>query len=489
MSADAPRRRSPLELLLPGGCASSALVLGSACPERLRPAAAAPGEGPVDLVVVAPAAAESGRVWLTHAIDECVDRLEPDGVAYLLLDRRDRTSARRLLRERSLFLESPLLHLPDVAATRQLVPLAPRPARYAFKSVVPLVPWKRIAAEIGLRAGAGAALAAAAPDVALVARRPGARPLFEWLGLPGGGGAGRPTAVVSSSARPGATGVVVHPFEHAGPAVVAKLALDPAALPSHEAERLVTLGPAARQAGAAVPEPLRSFDLHGLRVLVESRIEGDIAAPRLIRRPAGLERVAEDVVGWLERWHAATARRASLTAERLERELLTPAEVVAPLVTRGADYLAALRERCERLEGVTVPLAASHNDLTMWNVLVARDGALGVVDWEAAEEATLPLKDFFYAVADAVAATRRYADRPAAVADCFAPGGERAGFVARLRARIASSVELDPDVADACFHACWLGHAANEARSARPSDARPFREIVERLAAATLAGR
>jgi hypothetical protein len=118
----------------------------------------------------------------------------------------------------------------------------------------------------------------------------------------------------------------------------------------------------------------------------------------------------------------------------------------------------------------------------MWNVLLDRRGRLGIVDWEAAEEATLPLKDLFYAVTDAVAATGRYADRPGAVRECFSPGGRHSATGARLQAAGQAAVEAPPELVELSFHACWLGHADNERRSAGPLDPTPFRDIVQWLA-------
>jgi len=277
---------------------------------------------------------------------------------------------------------------------------------------------------------------------------------------------------------------VLHPLtERSVAPILAKLDLTGDGRAPREADCLDRLGPAARGAGAAVPDPVASLDLEGVPVLVETRLDGEIAATRLMRRPALLEDLLVGVCGWLERWEGATARRHRLLPQQLERELLAPAEALAPLLAGGADYLMALRERCARLAGTPVPLAPSHNDLTMWNVLVDGNGGIGIVDWEAAEEAALPLKDFFYAAVDAVAATQGYRDRPAAARECLAPGGKRVALVAGFETRIAAAVGADAQLSAISLHACWLGHAMNEHVGARPSDDRPFLQIVAWLAA------
>lgn len=479
LTEESSRRRSVLELLLPRGRAARALVLGSACPERLRPAAGDAGE-PLDLVVVAPDESERRRAWLDRAIDECSTRLDPDGIAYLILPRRARRRAARRLRARGLAIEAAVLHRPDLASSRELVPLQ----RVAFTEVVGSAPWKRRVVGGLFRVGAGAALRATSPNAALVARRPGARRQIAWLDQAGSAARGAGSAVISSSWRVEASTAVLHPLTKRNVApVVAKVDLAGPGPAAREGDRLDRLGPAARGAGAAVPDPIASVDLEGVPVLVESRVEGEIAAVRLMRRPALLPDLLEGVCGWLERWEAATARRHQVSLDQLERELLAPAEELAPMLADGAGYVAELRERCARLAGTHVPFAASHNDLTMWNVLVDDESGIGIVDWEAAEEATLPMKDFFYAAVDAVAATRGYRDRPRAARDCLGPGGERAALVAGLQSRIMTAVGVDPELSVISLHACWLGHALNEHHAARPSDGRPFLQIVEWLAA------
>ena len=483
MTSEGPARRGILELLLPAGRAEQTLVLGGGCPERLVPSSPE-GAGPYGLVVVAPAGDESARAWLGEAVERCAAGLHPDGVAYVLVPRGTRLRARRLLRSRGLVLEPPMLHLPSVADTRRLVPLERRAARDAFERVVRLSGWKRRLVRLLLALGGRRALAALLRDVALVARPKGARPLLAWLRSHGPPGTGSLRAALTTSWTPGATSVVVHPLadDDVTP-VVAKLSLDPAAPVSREREVLSSLGAAAARAGATVPELLASFDLGGVPVLVESRVDGLPVAPELIRRPARLEPALTRVADWLDLWHRGTAREAPLSRELLERELLAPAASVAPELDDGDGYLRALEAVCQGLEGEPAPLADSHNDLTMWNVLLGRDGQLGVVDWESAEAATLPLKDLFYMAADAVAATDRYRDRLEAVRACFVPGGRHTALVAGRRDRIARALGVSDELAELSFHACWVGHAANEKRAAEPGADRPFLAIVRWLAA------
>jgi hypothetical protein len=55
-------------------------------------------------------------------------------------------------------------------------------------------------------------------------------------------------------------------------------------------------------------------------------------------------------------------------------------------------------------------------------------------------------------------------------------------MVARLLRRLRHAVEIPDEIADLCFHACWLHHAANEHRSSSSSAPRPFFKMVQWLA-------
>jgi hypothetical protein len=170
-----------------------------------------------------------------------------------------------------------------------------------------------------------------------------------------------------------------------------------------------------------------------------------------------------------------------LSYERLHRAAIVPARLLAPQLPGGTDYLAWLEARCADLAGRPAPLVATHNDLTMWNILLDARGSLGVVDWELARQSDLPLSDFSYAIADTVAAAEGYRDRPAAFARCL-PGGDLAGLVARLGRRLCAELSLPGELATLCLHAGWLRHAANEQAKKRPGEPHPTLEILGMLA-------
>ena len=296
-------------------------------------------------------------------------------------------------------------------------------------------------------------LGLAAP--AAIARPPGSRPLAAWLRARGPG-----TSVVAAR---GATFLL----DGERLRLAAKVGAGPPARRDlTEARALAELGPAARAAGADVPEVVEEGELGGRPLLVTTGAEGRPASVLLAERPGLRDELVERIAGWLLRWNAATAADAVFSRELLERELLAPARAVG----LPDSYVSELERMGRAAEGKPVKLVAAHNDLTTANTLVAAGGRLAVVDWDTAAPRSLPLTDLFYVLADAEAATHGFADRVGAF--FAAPSRER---------QFSDAMELDEAMADLCFHACWLRHAANE--SLRPDETeRPFLEIVRAIA-------
>lgn len=380
------------------------------------------------------------------------ERLAPDGLAYLRLGARARGA---LARSGGLRLGPAVLELGAM-----LVPVERDALRFALGTRTASARG-RLAA---LAPGNAAIVGLVAP--AALARRPGARPLCAWLREWSGG------------ATPVAAPNVVFAVGGDGLRAVAKVGSGlPARRELREADALVELGPAARAAGAHVPEPIGALDLDGTPVLIATGLDGRVAAVALAARRALLEPLLERLVDWLARWNAATAVEATLDAGVLERELLGPARSL-PLPSAYREWLG---RRCADAEGSAIVLVAAHNDLTTANVLVGRSRRLGIVDWDTAAPGTLPLGDLFYALADFQAASERFADRTAAFEACFAGRGRPAERASRHEQRLVKVLALDPASLDLCFHACWLRHAANEAL--RPAEhGRPFLGLVQRVA-------
>ncbi len=327
-----------------------------------------------------------------------------------------------------------------------------------------------------------------ARDIVVIAQRPGARRLADWT---------RPAPpLVTHSADPlvrmrmtGETGsaVIAH-FGSASdaPALHVKVPLpgSAGARPTIEAAALGRLRETAVRAGAAVPDSHVSQGPNGRSQLRLTTVPGQPAVMLLRDDPGRLMDVLPRVSNWLSAWARQTQRPSAATMERLEREVLETAMAVAPDLTDGSAYVSWLRALCTRAIGTPLPLVASHGDLTMSNVLLAADGGIGIVDWESARDDGLPLTDFVYAAADAVAACGHYRDRRAALAECLDPTTPVGRWFAATLDAMASDCRLSTEVRTLLIHATVLHHAANERRAASGPD-RPFLALAQLLCAET----
>ena len=271
--------------------------------------------------------------------------------------------------------------------------------------------------------------------------------------------------------------------EEQSPSIVGKkkprvIGIDPN---TDEGSLLARLGPAARSAGMRVPRVLHVDRHKDYSFLLETMLGGRMVSTFLASQPNYLVPVLEQLVTWIEQWNRSTMRMEVLESDRLKREIIAPAIAVLPGLEGGMEYLNWLHWRSSKIKNMVVPFVATHNDLTMYNVVRDQRGCLGVIDWETAREAGYPLADFSYAVTDAVLAAGRYADRLSAFAACFTAQGRYRHLVSRFQMHLQRAVPAPDEWSELCFHACWLQHAANEHQRTRPGAPRPFRAIVQSL--------
>lgn len=476
-----------LALYHPLGAAGSVIVLGeggSAIPVRDTDALSR------DLVVVRPSRTQGADpAWLGAAVQYGASVLAPDGVMFLYVPRSSRGRVPRQLAAAGLAVRSAVLHSPTVLGPRLLVSQGAA-LTYAVSSLELAQGWKRRVAALLFRSTAsGPLVSRLVGPVALVAQNRDAPPLLDWVFRVAGRQGFTASAAVSADWRNPAHGSVVLCFDdaaaHPGPSIVAKVAWHDASVDRLRTEEVALreVAPRARCARVSVPSLLSFSSLNDRTVLVETGLEGERASNVIRSSPHRWSELLDVVTEWLECWSVSSAAAATVD-DHLAASVLRPLESVdLPPAERGL-YAARLRSLVDSVRRQPCPTVAAHNDLTMWNILQSRSGALGVADWEAAQPAGNPLTDFFYAAADAVAAMDGYVDRAAAVRECFAQSGSRRQAVKKLERRLQRALNLSAPVAELCFHACWLHHAGNEAHTASVGDPdpRPFREIVRWLA-------
>ena len=428
---------SPLELLHPDGVAGRAVVLGEGLPGALRRGLPEDGQGEAGLVVVAPSdGARPGEPATA------VRGLAPDGIVYAAT--RGRGFVRALEAE-GLEVAGGFVHLPRGDDVRLVASAEPRALRHALGTLLAPTPRRRLAV-------------AAAPVLrasAVVLHRPGGRPPLEWLRrLVPDADAGR--VILVAAWRPQAA-TLVHVFaEGHTPVAVAKVGGR-----EGEDEALATLAASARVDGVAAPVPLAAGRVGAAHVLVESAVAGRPLAHELARRPHRAGETVERIAGWLEAWNRATLAPGAFSRDAVRERLFGPARELAPLLPDATAYEPWLRGLCDGLE--PVPAVAAHNDLTTANLLLGAGNRLGVVDWEAATPGDLPLRDLVYAGIDVCLAAGDRPARPAVVED-YLDGGHARALVDPLVARHRAALGLGPRETVACVHACFLEHAANEAR-------------------------
>lgn len=437
----------------------------------------------VDVAVIAPDADEVTRSWLEQAISRAASRLSPDAVLWVIVPRRWRRSAERMLDRTHLTMIDAVLTVPTWPHTTHLIPVEPRALRYSAPRHLQvsgvlttfLASLSRLRpAQVALRRGArGCALVAACRPTA-------AR--FRWLGETNG--AEPATAMVTIGPRRDARVAVVMRFTRRGsrPDLAVKVALDEGGAQrlEHEREALEALGPEARLAGAIVPW-LRPTTMPW--VLATGALEGHPASGLLATRPDRLEPIAQSVAAWLEAWGVATASTVTASRDLLDQVLLDSAKRVAEIDgAELAEYIEVLCSLAVRVERRPVVLAAAHNDLTMSNVLMDGDRC-GVVDWEVAVPAALPLLDLWYALADSIAHARRL-DHARAVEALVLGNPAIPSALVRLPAEHAHTLGLSGEEAALSFHACWVNHAATELE--RGIEDGPFLNVVRSVAAGRL---
>lgn len=470
--AAAGTMRSPLEALHPDGWADRILACGSGPERAVAVTRGTSGDSPPDLVVLAPSRTERRNAGWARETGRVASTLAQDG---LVVVTRPTRRLQAELSARGLESRDRLLHVPDVARSRYVFPVRGEAARYALRCLVPLRPVKRAAAR-----ALGVPGMPPLPPTSVIFRRPGARPLLEWMDAFGPTGATR-AAIVQRSWR--GTGSVVHRFTgDPAPAAIAKIGGGA----QREAVGL-RVAAGAGEGPVKVPALLGETRFGESPVVVETPVPG-VPGTRLLRgSPDAASRLLRAVARWLAAWNQATASRRELGEADAERFVLEPARRLAARLDDGEGYVGRLRRLCERCLGVDVPFVDAHNDLTAANVLADGLDRPGIVDWENASADWLPLGDLAYAAADFLAAVDDYRDRPAAFAACFEGAGTHAALTRELLRDAAASHRIEPSVSELCLQACWLHHAVNEQRSEGGPSEEPFLGILRSVATGAIA--
>jgi hypothetical protein len=114
-----------------------------------------------------------------------------------------------------------------------------------------------------------------------------------------------------------------------------------------------------------------------------------------------------------------------------------------------------------------LPLVCEQRDCSPWNILIASDGELVILDWESAEPRGLPILDLVYFLTylnfflDGAMDSRRFRESYRAALD---PATFTGRVVAECQQRYLTRVGLDPDVLLPLRLLTWLIHSQSDYR-------------------------
>ncbi len=256
------------------------------------------------------------------------------------------------------------------------------------------------------------------------------------------------------------------------PSYVAKMVSDPSfnGRLENEAHALRQLEALGMADGKRIPRVVFSGKHAGLVLVGESMIEGvpfqkkSDGSPVCPYAGAAIETLLD--LGRASR-HVATATGPALASE-LGRLLSRFRETY-----RDDDVASFVQRQLESLERhpKPIPLVFQHGDPGSWNFLVASTGGVGLLDWEAAEPAGLPLWDLLHFLRSyGVLRARRRGIHVSirAFELAFLVDSELARWGRRSVARYCQTLGLAPCLVEPLFYSCWMHRSVKEAARLEP---------------------
>ena len=444
------------------------------------PPAAREGGDPALLLLVPDETELRSNVWMSEARRDLRRRISGGGIAYVIVPPRHRTAVRRRIRAMGLVCD-PYVHS-QPGARPSFSPMTAVALRAAVAQTVWLTPRMRVLCGRAFRLSLmRSGLERFAPTLGYLVHAREQLP-FQWLSRISPDLPGSYDVVVRPSWRGGSSPSMLQCVSRRRdrPSLVVKVAhLEGAAdAVRREHENLEQLGASATGAGARVARVIAAASVGGLRVHVQTALDGVPAAFALRHSPDRIVPVIDLLGTWLHRWNGLTAVIKKVTEEHVARWLWSPLERLRADVDPLGSYQLRLEGLIATISGTRLPVVAAHSDLTMTNVLLLdRSRRLGIVDWEVAETEALPLTDFFYAVTDAIVAAHAMSRQ-----DAFRAGFARTGRYRRLTGRwlvrLATGLNLPGSAVELALHGCWLHHARNEAAKRTATERRPYVDLL-----------
>ena len=229
-----------------------------------------------------------------------------------------------------------------------------------------------------------------------------------------------------------------------------------------EYDNLRTVEPFAKRGRVVTPRALLCEAEDGWVWLAESVVDGTELSPDAFSAPGA---VVDPVVDWL-----VHLGRSTLAV----RTTATAAEEIPELLARAGGYVTTAHEHgvlaraagpLHRLDGQPLPRVLEQRDMGVWNLLLARDGTIGVVDWESSRSGGFPAWDLFYFLAHCGFMVHRSTNSEERMNSFESTFWGGRGFASTARAalrRYLLGLGLREEWLGALAAACWLHHSLSE---------------------------
>lgn len=247
------------------------------------------------------------------------------------------------------------------------------------------------------------------------------------------------------------------------PALVIKMArlADDGSNLRREASNLDKLHLAREGGFDSVPRVIALEKHDGHSFLIETMLNGALVNPAFIRqRTDACTKWATD---WLTDFNLATTSPSAQDRGWFDRLVAAPIDHLRnalPLSREEDRLLSVSWELAAPLAAFDLPLVFEHGDLGDPNLLLLKDGSVGVVDWELAQPNSLPSLDLFFFL-NYVAVARRGPNSPAEHLDAFKDAffGPSAWAKPYLL-QYTGTLDISQDCLTPLFILCWLRYLA-----------------------------
>lgn len=160
----------------------------------------------------------------------------------------------------------------------------------------------------------------------------------------------------------------------------------------------------------SIPSVIAHDQLDGFPFLVETALAGEPIGPKRVAREPS--RWCQAVLDWLRLLDGPSSARTHASWNQANWEHLVAAPLdrchrLLPWGTEATSFADCLQRLANELEDPSWPLVFEHGDLSHPNLIEYAPGQVGVIDWELAEPAGMPLHDLvFFLMYVALASSR-----------------------------------------------------------------------------------